>query len=345
MRAEPTTRTFCTIYNSAYAIRGLGLLASLARHCPDHRIYVFAMDAATTAVLEAWNDDRVIVVRPAEFEGPDLLKVKPTRSVAEYFWTCTPSIIHHCLTTRGAAECTYVDADVWLMSDPSPIYDEMGENSVLLTEHRYARRYGQLATAYGKYCVQFMRFVGTERGMKALEWWRDRCLEWCHAEPDAGRFGDQKYLDDWIDRFPGVHVLGHLGGGVAPWNVSRYSFSEKGGRVFVQEGAGAPWPVLFFHFHGMRNISDDAVCFGDRYALDASAKKHFFIPYVLELDRLLSVYGAALGGVAARRVTPGASNDGTGLKRLLKRLRGVPNTYSIRRLARNAIPDQVSQPR
>ena len=70
-----------------------------------------------------------------------------------------------------------------------------------------------------------------ERGIAALRWWHDRCVEWCYQRFEDGKFGDQKYLDDWPDRFAGVHVVDHPGVGLAPWNVSRHELVLNGNGV------------------------------------------------------------------------------------------------------------------
>jgi hypothetical protein len=92
--------------------------------------------------------------------------------------------------------------------------------------------------------VQFLAFRRDPLGMEALRWWHDRCIEWCYYRLEDGKLGDQKYLDDWPDRFQGVHVLQHKGGGLAPWNALRYRVENRGGRVFVDDD-----PLVFFHYH------------------------------------------------------------------------------------------------
>jgi hypothetical protein len=331
------TRIFCTIFNSIYLIRGLALIESLRLHCPNHRLYVFAMDEQTVTVLEGLHRPAVIVVRPTEFETADLLLVKPSRGIAEYFWTCTPHIVRYCIEVLGEAECTYVDADVWLMSDPKPLFDEMGAASVLLTEHRYTARHDQAALS-GRFCVQFMRFVADERGRAALQWWCDRCIEWCYARREEGKFGDQKYLDDWETRFAGVHVLTHVGGGVAPWNVGRTEFRRIGTEVQVRDTVSpdrAAWrPLVFFHFHGLMSFSESRLCFAFGYHLPSSAKRWVYTPYAREIERLYRQEKPKLSGLAASGVAPGASYAGNRVKRWARRLWGLSNTVSLLGLPR-----------
>jgi hypothetical protein len=327
-------RAYCTIFDSIYLIRGLALFESLVRHTGTFRLYVFAMDELAVAVLRTLNDQRLIVVTPEDFESPELLAVKNTRTIAEYYWTCTPSIVHYCLAARNEPECTYVDADVWLMSDPEPLFTEMRGASVLLTEHRYTPRHDQSELS-GKYCVQFMRFRGSSEGLAALNWWRTRCLEWCFARREDGRFGDQKYLDDWPVRFAGVHVLKYLGGGIAPWNVGRYVFRKTATGVEVSEDGQAWHSVVFHHFHGMRSYSKNLLCFAYGYSLDRNVKALIYAPYARELARIFTHVQPHLHGIAAHGLAPSASNDGSWLRRLVRRTYGIKNTYSLDKLPSN----------
>src|SRR5690606_1115849 len=120
----------------------------------------------------------------------------------------------------------------------------------------YAPEYDQ-TLASGRFCVQFMTFRNTAAGLSVLRWWQDRCLEWCCNRIEDGKFGDQKYLDDWPSRFADqVHVLQQVEKTLAPWNLSR----------FCKPGVAVANPVLY-HFHGLRIVREDKVVLFSGYKL------------------------------------------------------------------------------
>lgn len=163
----------------------------------------------------------------------------------------------------------------------------------MITEHRYTEKYDQTKTS-GKYCVQFVFFKNDKRARKVLEWWREACLEWCYNRQEEGRFGDQKYLDDWCTRFEGVHELQHLGGGVAPWNMQQYTFINKRGKVYgIESSTKRVFNIVFYHFHGSFFLSPIFFLFAAGY--DKNIKgvfRSFFIPYNIEILRIRKKYPA-----------------------------------------------------
>lgn len=276
---------FCTLFDSNYLSRGLVMYDSLKKHCDDFHLYVFAFNAKAEEVLKTLNLKHMTVISLSEFEDEQLLKVKPERSRAEYCWTCTSSTIQYVLDHFEVENCTYLDADLRFYHNPRVLIDEMEASgkSVLITSHRYTRRYDQ-SFLRGKYCVQFMYFKNNPEGREVLQWWRERCLEWCYARVEDGKFGDQKYLDDWTTRFPSVHELEHLGGGVAPWNCQQYDFSLNNEKQLVGEANGNSFPVVFFHFHGVKVYEGWKAIYAPRsYVLSGAVKNLFYKPYIQSL--------------------------------------------------------------
>ena len=241
---------FCTLFDVNYLPRGLVLYRSLERHCPDFRLRVFCMDRRTKEVLDRLSLPRLTAIGLEELEAHDaeLLAVKPTRTQVEYCWTATPAVCTYALETEPNLEAiTYLDADLMFFRDPEPIWQELGDDSVLIVPHRYAPQWQPHEETSGTYNVEFMTFRRDARGLEALHWWRDRCLEWCYFRVEDGKMGDQKYLDDWPDRFAGVHVLQNPGGGLAPWNVERYELARRNGSVLVDD-----CELVFYHYHSLR---------------------------------------------------------------------------------------------
>jgi len=236
---------------------------SLKKNCDDFHLYIFAFDDKAFELLGKLNLEKTTLISLKEFENDELLAVKSSRSKAEYCWTCTPSVIKYVLAKYKTDSCTYIDADLFFYSSPKSLFDEMGNASVLITEHRYTKKYDRSKLS-GKYCVQFITFNNDTEGLNVLNWWSNACIEWCYNLCVDGKFGDQKYLDDWTTRFNGVHELKHLGGGVAPWNIQQYEISNSlNNKLFlITKNEFINFEVVFFHFHYVRFYKNNIVDLG-----------------------------------------------------------------------------------
>jgi hypothetical protein len=243
---------FVTLFDSNYLMKAVAMHASLHRHCSDFRLTAYCFDDEAKAILDELALPNLDTVALAELEAhdPELLATKADRSPVEYCWTATPALPLHLLHTRPHVDrVTYLDADLLFFADPQLLFDAIGEASICITPHRFAPEYEHHAVN-GIYCVQWVTFTRDQRGMEALQWWHDRCIEWCYYRLEDGKLGDQKYLDDWPERFEGVHVLEHAGGGLAPWNITRYRLTERVGKVYVDSA-----PLVFYHYHRLRLLS------------------------------------------------------------------------------------------
>ncbi len=258
---------------------------SLLKHCDNFHLYVYAFDDVCYEYLSNQKFQNLTVISLKDFENEELLKIKPSRTAGEYCWTCSSSTIYYSMKTYDLDNCTYLDADMLFYSNPRVLINEMGSNSVLITSHRYTKEYDQSAVS-GKYCVQFMTFKNTKEGMAVLDWWKNACIDWCYGRVEDGKFGDQKYVDEFQTRFTGVHELNHLGGGIAPWNVQQYTFSSKDKKITGKEiVSGKEFDLVFFHFHGLKFYENNIVGLtGELYEIRKEIQSMFFFPYISLLN-------------------------------------------------------------
>ncbi len=323
---------YCTLFDSRYLVRGLLMIDSLQCCSPGATVYVLCMDAASKGHMDGLGRSGLVAIGLEEFETEPLRRAKQNRTKAEYCWTCTPALIRFCLERYRLPECTYVDADLYFYRSPEIIRARMGKADVLITPHRFAP-YCDTTEVAGRFCVQFMCFRATPHGLTALRWWEDRCLEWCYARSEPGRFGDQKYLDDWPERFPGVHVEAGADTGVAPWNLASYELESEGpsGPV-LRYGPESVHPV-FYHFHAVKFWRNGVVDLGTNYRLPASAKTRLYLPYIRDLLRADARISDA--GVRGQLYESRPRPKHYLLKRILWRLRGTDNVWRAERPGEN----------
>ena len=282
---------FCTLFDSYYLTRGVALYRSLETYCEEFHLYIFAFDDKSYNILKKLNLKNATVISLEEFENDDLLRVKPSRTIAEYCWTATASTIWYSIDKFKLDHCTYLDADILFFSSPEPIYDEIGTNSIAITPHNFSPRL-RTSEIYGKYCVQFTYFKNDVDGLKALNWWKNRCIEWCYAKMTDGRYGDQKYLDYFQENFNNVHIISHIGSGVAPWNISQYKIEMVNDIVTIglRKDLINKFQLIFYHYQGLK-FKDRGNCIIAEPSLlkiQDQGLKYIYEPYIIQITLIKS---------------------------------------------------------
>lgn len=281
MNLDKSIEHFVTIFDSNFLPQGLALHASLTRYLKEsYKLWILCLDDQVFDYLTIIGLNNVVLLKLCEFESPELLLAKTTRSLREYCWTLTPfSFLFVFDSDENVSRVTYLDADTWFMQSPAQIFSGLNAvgKPVLITDHAYANEHDQTLSS-GKYCVQFVTFVRGD-GEKVRKWWGEKCLEWCYARVEDGKFGDQKYLEKFPELFPDkVHVAPDLNHFMAPWNATRFSFKK----------------AIIWHFHGLRIINLFGTCrvyFGDYY-LPPEVLQGVYTPYLQDIFLALEVLRA-----------------------------------------------------
>jgi len=285
-------RYYCTYFDSNYLLKGVALYQSLDEHSHEPFIlWVLCFDDRTYQILYemALPKMRLIAQKDFEFEDEELLQAKQNRTTVEYYWTCTPSLPLFIFKHNPHIDLIiYLDADLYFFSDPTPIFDELGSGSILLVGHRFPPELSY-KEPYGIYNVSMLCFRRDQNGLAALYWWREQCNEWCFMRLENGKYGDQKYLDDWPTRFENVVVLQHKGAGLAAWNLAGYTTSIQGKQVFVDDD-----PLIFYHFHLFKMLTDHIFILGadlylqsfDYKVLNYQHIKYLFTPYAQKIRKI-----------------------------------------------------------
>lgn len=268
---------FVTLFDNNYLPLGLCLHNSLMEQGEPFVLWVLCMDEFVEENLRLLNLPNVRLIPLADVETKQLIDAKNMRTQVEYCWTLTPFSAQFVFERQPDAQrVTYVDADLYFFSSPRLLLDEFQQSGkdVLITEHAYSPKYENSGRAKraGRFCVQFLTFNRTNNAEEVMRWWQDKCLDWCYARAEDGRFGDQKYLDLWPELFGEyIFITNQKERTLAPWNLLHYENERKG-----------TLNPVFFHFHGLRIISNTKLLLYTGYRI-GTAGSHLYDIYIRNL--------------------------------------------------------------
>ncbi|WP_078555145.1 putative nucleotide-diphospho-sugar transferase [Bacillus alkalicellulosilyticus] len=274
----------CVMVSKDYILQILALYNSLCKHTPKFTLWICCMDKRSMLFLKKINLKNVIYIPVEAIETKELRSVKKKRKVNEYCWTLKAPLLEYVMEKYHLDSLLYCDGDMYFFDDAQKILDDWSNGSVYLCTQRDM---DWVEEKYGKYQAGLIGFKNNEEGRKALQWWKERCIEWCYADPDDSRFGDQKYLDEIPNRTEGVTISNHLGVDAAPWNTiynNDFKITQKEGHVCIENER-----LIAYHFACLDIFSNTEF---DLWSLDtlqipAPIKNLIYIPYLNELRTIL----------------------------------------------------------
>lgn len=255
--------TAFTVCNLAYLPRATVLAESYQRYT-GQTLKVFIFDRKTETDLP----DKLAEIIWIEDIGIDHWEQLAFKyDIIEFSTSLKPLIARRLLSQ--AEYVIFFDPDTCLFGPITPIFDELGDKSILLTPHYIVPQpdtpkesdLGMLR--FGSFNLGFFAVKRSNETQRFLEWWSKRCMTHCYMESQFGLSTDQKWVTIAPCLFRDIAISFHPGLNMAPWNSFERSATRQGDGSFLVNGK---FPLVFFHFSNFR--SDDPQYLAKRASIE-----------------------------------------------------------------------------
>lgn len=258
---------------------------SLKAHGVKFRLWVLCLTEECKSILDAIDsqDIKSYSLHAIEKDRPELQNAKGNRSIPEYYFTLSPFWPNWLLSNHPEiSSITYLDADLEFLSSPQCLFDEVGDSSIGIIEHRFHPTF-DISRYSGRFNVGWVYFRRDRFSSRCLAQWQAQCLEWCKDHPEEGKFADQKYLDSWPDDFRVTHIFSHPGANLAPWNLNTHEIKRRGKLLLSDD-----LPVVFYHFHMIKALDASHLSTSlEIYRVPIEVRKKIinwlYLPHILRL--------------------------------------------------------------
>ena len=307
----------CTVIAPNYLDQFLMLGESVAKEMPEADLRVLVLQDCSdvaqiqTAIadylarLGSTADHRAITIDECAWREFDVEAAAIFYGILEFATSVKPALLRNFLD-EGWARVTYLDPDVQVFTDFTPLLDDITD--VSLTPHFLSDipRDGHRPTTNdvlmaGFYNLGFCSVRPSARPF--LDWWAERLQFECLNDHLRGYFTDQKIID-MSSVMAHVQLIRDPGLNVAYWNLHERKIVGAADEWSVRVG-DVESPLYFFHFSGFRR--DHGVrlsVHSSRHVVGTSVPREFVRQYErrlhddeedTEYPYVFSVGGATLG--------------------------------------------------
>ena len=269
LESPTVTPSLCTVVANNYLPFARVLARSFRRHHPDGRLWVLLADRPDPAIDYAAEPFAVIFAADLGIAGFANLAFR--YPVLELSTALKPYLFEHLHRQYGCTALCYLDPDVLVTGDLSPLFDDLTEHDALVTPHVLApidddRWPGERDFLLsGVYNLGFFALAFNERTLPFLHWWQDRLYLHCEQRVESGLFVDQRWMDLAPALLERLKVLRDPGCNVAYWNLMHRRLEVAADGSYEVSGR----PLRFFHFSGLAWDETDQISrYQDRYTLN-----------------------------------------------------------------------------
>lgn len=242
---------FFTIVSRNYLAYALTLMQSLAAHHPQSRRYLALADRADDD--PDLTDPLFDLIRIEELGLPDFDAFVFRYDILELNTAIKPYVFRLLRQRHPDAALVYLDPDIDVIAPLQPVAALLDDGALaVLTPHLNApatddRHPGELAILRsGTYNLGFVAIGAQPQAGRLIDWWAEKLEFGCVADPAAGLFTDQKWMDLAPGLFPDVRILRHDGCNLAYWNLAQRAVHHDGMRWRANGD-----DLVFVHFSGI----------------------------------------------------------------------------------------------
>ncbi len=256
---------YFTSITASYMAKARVLCETLKKFNKD-AIFVLSIADSIPESVDLKNElfDHVIMADTLDSIGnKNIFFFKHT--VTELCTALKPFIALEIIKRFNAGKIIYLDPDIAVFSELSELESMLDKYSMIFTPHQlqpededhYIRHNEILFLKRGTYNLGFFAVKADGEGVRFLNWWSSRLLNYCFDDNYEllealekkgllGMFTDQKWIDLVPSFFDNYHILKDPGYNVCTWNLTRRVIKLTGTGDYLVDGK----PLRFFHFSG-----------------------------------------------------------------------------------------------
>ncbi len=246
------TNNIAVVFDKNYIIKALALYESALLFVPNPKFWFLCMDKEALEMVACLKLNGVEAREVSDIGDLELLAVRDTRSIGEFAMSSKAAWLRYILNNGNLSEedmLIFIDADILFYSSAESVIEKCRSNgSITITHHKFSKDKEPNGEIAGQYNSGLIFFRPDLTSRTCIEEWRKQCIDWCYLYLDNGRHGDQRYLNDWPQKYPSVYILPDKGVNVGTWSIKRFDISlDKTSHFQIDED-----PLVCYHFHGLK---------------------------------------------------------------------------------------------